>query len=79
MSFSYVLLLFLLPLSLQLSQNSQLLTRSTEEIFALFICIAFTVDACKDTYKDFQKHYMTQVEQHNTNEKDIDLVNNEKF
>ena len=39
-----------------------MLIRSTEEIFALFICIAFTVDACKDTYKDFQKHYMTQVE-----------------
>ena len=26
-------------------------TRSTEEIFALFICIAFTVDALKDAYK----------------------------
>lgn len=36
-------------------------TRSTEEIFALFICIAFSVDACKDAYKDFQKHYLTEA------------------
>ena len=35
-------------------------TRSTEEIFALFICIAFTVDALKDAYKDFRKNYMTE-------------------
>lgn len=34
-------------------------TRSTEEIFALFICIAFTVDAVKDAVKDFQKNYLT--------------------
>jgi len=36
-------------------------TRSTEEIFALFICIAFTVDAVKDAYKDFRKNYMTEA------------------
>ena len=35
-------------------------TRSTEEIFALFICIAFTVDAVKDAVKDFQKNYLTE-------------------
>ena len=35
-------------------------TRSTEEIFALFICIAFTVDAFKDAYSDFKKNYLTQ-------------------
>lgn len=34
-------------------------TRSTEEIFALFICIAFTVDAVKDAVKDFQQNYLT--------------------
>ncbi|XP_023337238.1 sodium bicarbonate transporter-like protein 11, partial [Eurytemora carolleeae] len=35
-------------------------TRSTEEIFALFICIAFTFDALKDTIKDFNKNYFTE-------------------
>ena len=35
-------------------------TRSTEEIFALFICIAFTVDAFKDAYSDFRKNYLTE-------------------
>ena len=35
-------------------------TRSTEEIFALFICIAFTVDAFKDAYSDFKDNYLTQ-------------------
>lgn len=35
-------------------------TRSTEEIFALFICIAFTVDAFKDAYNDFLKNYLTE-------------------
>lgn len=32
-------------------------SRSTEEIFSLFISIAFTVDAIKDVYKDFEKNY----------------------
>ncbi|KAL5012177.1 hypothetical protein ScPMuIL_010728 [Solemya velum] len=32
-------------------------TRSSEEIFALFISIAFCVDAFKDTAKNFQMHY----------------------
>ncbi|XP_013791827.2 sodium bicarbonate transporter-like protein 11, partial [Limulus polyphemus] len=32
-------------------------TRSTEEIFALFISIAFCVDAGRDVYKNFQKYY----------------------
>ena len=35
-------------------------TRSTEEIFALFICIAFTVDAFKDAYSDFKENYLTE-------------------
>ncbi|XP_025016177.1 sodium bicarbonate transporter-like protein 11 isoform X2 [Tetranychus urticae] len=32
-------------------------TRSTEEIFALFISIAFVVDAFRDVYKNFNKNY----------------------
>uniref|UniRef100_A0A0P5ZXE0 Sodium bicarbonate transporter protein 11 n=1 Tax=Daphnia magna TaxID=35525 RepID=A0A0P5ZXE0_9CRUS len=32
-------------------------TRSTEEIFALFISIAFCVDAFRDTVKNFQENY----------------------
>ncbi|XP_022650740.1 sodium bicarbonate transporter-like protein 11 isoform X3 [Varroa destructor] len=32
-------------------------TRSTEEIFALFISIAFVVDAGRDIYKNFQENY----------------------
>ena len=36
-------------------------TRSTEEIFALFICIAFTVDAFKDAYSDFSKNYLNET------------------
>ncbi|XP_032782535.2 sodium bicarbonate transporter-like protein 11 isoform X2 [Daphnia magna] len=32
-------------------------TRSTEEIFGLFISIAFCVDAFRDTAKNFQKNY----------------------
>lgn len=33
-------------------------TRSTEEIFSLFITIAFCVDAGRDVYKEFRLHYM---------------------
>ncbi|KAF5403288.1 Sodium bicarbonate transporter protein 11 [Paragonimus heterotremus] len=33
-------------------------TRSTEEIFALFISIAFLVDAAKDCHKKFQVYYV---------------------
>ncbi|KAK8771758.1 hypothetical protein V5799_024999 [Amblyomma americanum] len=33
-------------------------TRSTEEIFSLFITIAFCVDAGRDVYKDFRRHYL---------------------
>ncbi|KAI1280565.1 Sodium bicarbonate transporter-like protein 11 [Halotydeus destructor] len=32
-------------------------TRSTEEIFALFISIAFAVDACRDVFKNFKSYY----------------------
>ncbi|XP_022239063.1 sodium bicarbonate transporter-like protein 11, partial [Limulus polyphemus] len=32
-------------------------TRSTEEIFSLFISIAFCVDAGRDAHKNFQKYY----------------------
>lgn len=32
-------------------------TRSSEEIFAVFISIAFTVDAIRNTINNFQKHY----------------------
>ncbi|XP_074593858.1 solute carrier family 4 member 11-like isoform X2 [Brevipalpus obovatus] len=35
-------------------------TRSTEEIFALFISIAFVVDAFRDVYKNFNKNYYSQ-------------------
>lgn len=33
-------------------------TRSTEEIFSLFIALAFLVDSSKSAYKDFQEHYL---------------------
>ncbi|KAK8769883.1 hypothetical protein V5799_013652 [Amblyomma americanum] len=33
-------------------------TRSTEEIFSLFITIAFCLDAGRDVYKDFLRHYL---------------------
>ncbi|KAH9366081.1 hypothetical protein HPB48_011202 [Haemaphysalis longicornis] len=33
-------------------------TRSTEEIFSLFITVAFSVDAGRDVYKEFRLHYM---------------------
>ena len=32
-------------------------TRSTEEIFALFISIAFAVDALRDVFKNFKNYY----------------------
>ncbi|XP_043218670.1 sodium bicarbonate transporter-like protein 11 [Amphibalanus amphitrite] len=34
-------------------------TRSTEEIFALFISIAFCVDASRDTYHNFNRNYLS--------------------
>ncbi|XP_037071841.1 sodium bicarbonate transporter-like protein 11 [Pollicipes pollicipes] len=34
-------------------------TRSTEEIFALFISIAFCVDATRDTVHNFQRNYLS--------------------
>lgn len=34
-------------------------SRSTEEIFSLFITFAFSADAIKDTIKDFNKNYYT--------------------
>ncbi|XP_045159936.2 solute carrier family 4 member 11-like isoform X2 [Mercenaria mercenaria] len=34
-------------------------SRSTEEIFSLFITFAFSADAIKDTIKDFNKYYYT--------------------
>ncbi|KAI2809354.1 hypothetical protein BLOT_000502 [Blomia tropicalis] len=36
-------------------------TRSTEEIFSLFISIAFAVDAGRDVVKNFQNHYYSQL------------------
>ncbi|KER21998.1 hypothetical protein T265_14956, partial [Opisthorchis viverrini] len=35
-------------------------TRSTEEIFALFVSVAFIMGAVKDCYKTFQKYYVCQ-------------------
>uniref|UniRef100_A0A0K2U5E2 Sodium bicarbonate transporterlike protein 11like [Strongylocentrotus purpuratus] n=3 Tax=Lepeophtheirus salmonis TaxID=72036 RepID=A0A0K2U5E2_LEPSM len=34
-------------------------TRSTEEIFSLFICVAFTKDALGDAVKNFQEYYFS--------------------
>ncbi|KAK3788995.1 hypothetical protein RRG08_039603 [Elysia crispata] len=42
---------------LDLSLLMQFSTRSLEEIFALFISLAFTVDAFKDTAKNFDKYW----------------------
>ncbi|XP_052688843.1 solute carrier family 4 member 11-like isoform X2 [Crassostrea angulata] len=36
-------------------------SRSTEEVFSLFITFAFSADAIKDTIKDFNKNYNTDV------------------
>ncbi|XP_064624285.1 solute carrier family 4 member 11-like isoform X2 [Lineus longissimus] len=36
-------------------------TRSTEEIFAIFISIAFSVDAIRDIYENFAKNYDSPV------------------
>ncbi|GAA52766.1 sodium bicarbonate transporter-like protein 11 [Clonorchis sinensis] len=36
-------------------------TRSTEEIFALFVSVAFIMGAVKDCYKTFQKYYVCQT------------------
>nr|XP_022313416.1 sodium bicarbonate transporter-like protein 11 isoform X2 [Crassostrea virginica] len=36
-------------------------SRSTEEIFSLFITFAFSADAIKDTIKDFNKNYNTDA------------------
>ncbi|XP_054162013.1 solute carrier family 4 member 11-like isoform X2 [Oppia nitens] len=36
-------------------------TRSTEEIFSLFISIAFVVDAGRDAVKNFQTHYYSPI------------------
>ncbi|KAA3679947.1 solute carrier family 4 (sodium borate transporter), member 11 [Paragonimus westermani] len=40
-------------------------TRSTEEIFALFISVAFLVDAAKDCHKKFQVYYVCTVPSNN--------------
>lgn len=45
--------------SFDLSVLMQWSTRSSEEIFALFIAIAFCVDAFKNTAKNFGDHYNT--------------------
>nr|AKN21411.1 slc4a-5 [Schmidtea mediterranea] len=37
-------------------------TKSTEEVFAFFVAIAFTVDASKDVYKEFAQHYQCAEE-----------------
>nr|AKN21410.1 slc4a-4 [Schmidtea mediterranea] len=46
---------------LDLSKLMRWSTRSTEEIFALFISIAFIVDAVKDVLKVFYKSYVTTL------------------
>lgn len=40
-----------------LSEVMKWSTRSSEEIFALFISIAFTIDAIKNTVHNFEEHY----------------------
>ncbi|XP_060564517.1 solute carrier family 4 member 11-like [Ruditapes philippinarum] len=42
-----------------LSKLMKFSSRSTEEIFSLFITFAFSADAIKDTIKDFNKYYYT--------------------
>ncbi|KAL4235908.1 hypothetical protein ACF0H5_004298 [Mactra antiquata] len=42
-----------------LSKLMKFSSRSTEEIFSLFITFAFSADAIKDTVKDFNKNYYT--------------------
>ncbi|XP_046650658.1 LOW QUALITY PROTEIN: solute carrier family 4 member 11-like [Daphnia pulicaria] len=49
---------FLLIFSLfNVSRLMHWCTRSTEEIFGLFISVAFCVDACRDRDKNFQKNF----------------------
>lgn len=43
------------------SKLMKLSTRSTEEIFALFISIAFAVDAGRNTYLNFSKYYLSEA------------------
>ncbi|PAA57199.1 hypothetical protein BOX15_Mlig006279g1 [Macrostomum lignano] len=49
--------LLLLYSMFDLSKLMRWSTRSTEEIFALFISVAFTVDAFKSVYSNFKKFY----------------------
>ncbi|UXI18098.1 rapamycin-insensitive companion of mTOR-like [Sarcoptes scabiei] len=44
-----------------LSKLMKWCTRSTEEIFSLFISIAFAVDAGRDVIKNFQTHYYSPL------------------
>ncbi|XP_075678042.1 solute carrier family 4 member 11-like isoform X2 [Dermatophagoides pteronyssinus] len=44
-----------------LSKLMKWCTRSTEEIFSLFISIAFAVDAGRDVVKNFQTHYYSPL------------------
>ncbi|KAK3091729.1 hypothetical protein FSP39_022216 [Pinctada imbricata] len=44
-----------------LSKLMKFSSRSTEEIFSLFITFAFSADAIKDTIKDFNKNYHTSA------------------
>ncbi|XP_069127298.1 solute carrier family 4 member 11-like isoform X1 [Argopecten irradians] len=44
---------------LNLSKLMKYSSRSTEEIFSIFITFAFSADAIKDTLKDFNKNYHT--------------------
>lgn len=57
-----------------LSKLMKFSTRSTEEIFSLFITFAFTSDAIKDAVKDFNHHfYSPACEEENMQHKANDL------
>ncbi|XP_061166083.1 solute carrier family 4 member 11-like isoform X1 [Saccostrea echinata] len=55
-------------------------SRSTEEVFSLFITFAFSADAIKDTIKDFNKNYHTDACHHvihsNSSNQNPSLLNN---
>nr|AKN21413.1 slc4a-8 [Schmidtea mediterranea] len=52
-------LLLILYAMFDISKLMRWSTRSSEEIFALFVAISFVVDAVKDIYKEFSTHYFS--------------------
>ncbi|XP_052776560.1 solute carrier family 4 member 11-like isoform X2 [Mya arenaria] len=58
-----------------LSKLMKFSTRSTEEIFSLFITFAFSADAIKDTIKDFNKNYYNPACASNAPATNLSLTN----